>query len=207
MTGSPSPDPSAGDGLTVRIDFHGPFRIATGLPGRGAGTTVDLAEPLPASSLKGLMRASARVLLPATEAAAGYLDQVFGSAAVPSPWQWTGARFPEDHPPAVVGRARIAIDSGTGTVRRDHLLLAEELWPQAPAVFTVTRGGHLPPGRAAEQLTVLACAAAGVHALGGSRRRGLGWVTCTPVTAGPGDGSAVDDALLDRFENLRSRLA
>src|SRR5690606_18928866 len=83
--------------------------------------------------------------------------------------------------------------------RRAHLLTADEVWARE-ARFTVTRTGPA-PGEEVErdQLTVLACAAAGVHFVGAERRRGLGWVTFTPLVPG------LDEELLARFEALRSR--
>ncbi|MGW2320093.1 RAMP superfamily CRISPR-associated protein [Streptomyces sp. NPDC001680] len=188
-----TPAHTAAGSLTVRTDFHGPFRIGTGRPAPGADDTVDRDDPLPASSLKGVMRASAAWLLPG---GAHLVDRVFGTARQPSPWHWSGADFGEQPPRAVV-RARIAIDPVTGTAREDHLLHVEEHWARN-AQFTVTRTAYLPPEEAADQLAVLACAAAGVHALGADRRRGLGWVTCTPTAP------AVDDQVLARFETLRA---
>lgn len=202
MTTAPSPGPGT---LRVRIDFHGPFRVGTGRAGSGANATLDPHDPLPAPSLKGLMRASARLLLPGVAWHSTLLDAVFGATRTPSPWSWSGADFTTaeggDRPPVLV-RARVPIDPATGTARSGQLLFAQEMWARQ-AEFTVARTGPLDPlGPAPDeetQLTVLACAAAGVHALGASRRRGLGWVTCVPLEP------AVDDALLDRYEALRSR--
>lgn len=179
--------------VRVRIDFHGPFRVGTGTAAGGVDITAHLDDPLPASSLKGVMRASATQLMPA---ARQLVDRVFGAGRQPSPWHWSGADF--DEAPRAVNRARIAVDGTTGTAQENHLLLAQELWAKT-ASFTVTRTAYLPPDVAADHVTVLACAAAGVHAVGGQRRRGLGWVTCTPIEP------ALDDALLARFEELRSR--
>jgi CRISPR/Cas system CSM-associated protein Csm3 (group 7 of RAMP superfamily) len=180
--------------MTVRIDFHGPFRVGTGRARPGLVDTVDEHDLLPASSLKGLMRASAATLLPERP---DLLRDVFGSANRPSPWHWSGAVFDETavH---LTPRSRIALDPETGAARANHLLTVEEIWART-ATFTVTRTGPL-PGMEAErvQLTVLACAAAGIHALGADRRRGLGWVTCTPAAP------SVDDDLLTHFEALRS---
>ncbi|GAT84389.1 hypothetical protein STXM2123_5090 [Streptomyces sp. F-3] len=179
--------------LVVRIEFHGPFRVGTGLTRLGVAT-VDDDNPLPSASLKGLMRASARRLLPD----GGLLiDQVFGAARRPSPWYWSDAVFPHDGVTRKP-RARIAIDAELGVAQENHLFVADEHWART-AEFTVTKAAPLSPDETDEHLTVLACAAAGVHSLGGDRRRGLGWVTCTPLVP------RLDDALLDRFEALRAR--
>ncbi|MFF6815168.1 RAMP superfamily CRISPR-associated protein [Streptomyces sp. NPDC012403] len=179
--------------LIVRIEFHGPFRVGTGQSRLGVAA-VDDDTPLPSASVKGLMRASARRLLPGADAV---VDAVFGAPRRTSPWYWSDAVFPEDGV-RTKPRARIAIDSDSGTTRENHLFVADEHWARE-AEFTVTRAAPLSPEETGEHLAVLACAAAGVHSLGGDRRRGLGWVTCTPVSP------RVDDALLDRFESLRAR--
>lgn len=188
-----SPDDGTVREVRVRIDFHGPFRIGTGTPQDGAHDVVDQDDPLPASSLKGLMRASARHLLPGAE---GLLDAVFGTGRQPSPWHWDSAAFLV--PPLVTRRTRIAVDGGRGIAKRNALFVTEEQWSRG-ATFEVTRMAPLPPEQVADHRTVLACAAAGIHSLGGSRRRGLGWVTCVPTSP------VVDDHLLTHFEELRSR--
>lgn len=188
MTTAPQPQQ-----LVVRIEFHGPFRVGTGLTRLGVAA-VDDDNPLPSASLKGLMRASARRLLPD---GGPMIDRVFGATRRPSPWYWSDAVFPPD---GVIRkpRARIAIDTELGIAQENHLLVADEHWART-AEFAVTKAAPLSPDETDEHLTVLACAAAGVHSLGGDRRRGLGWVTCTPLAP------RLDDALLARFEALRSR--
>lgn len=181
--------------MRVRIDFHSPFRVGTGRARPGAHTTVDRLDPLPATSLKGVMRASARLLLPHRT---DLVDAVFGTPRGPSPWHWSGAEFLDDDQPPVLVRARVSLDPTTGAAHSGHLLFAEEMWART-AAFTVTRTGALGEQDERTHLTVLACAAAGVHALGAGRRRGLGWVTCTP------EDPAMDEDLLDRFETLRRR--
>lgn len=223
--------------VAVRIVFHGPFRVGTGLSAPGVRQSVDPADLLPASSLKGLMRASAARLLPAR---ADVVDEVFGlrhadRAADParpggahrrrgwdgsSPWHWSGAHFHPNATPAdgdaaptdpmgpdsagdrvrITPRARIAIDPASGAARRDFLAIGDEVWARG-AAFTIERTGHLTADELLVHRTVLACAAAGVHALGADRRRGLGWVTFRPT------GPAIDDALLARFSALRRAAA
>ncbi|WP_326794936.1 RAMP superfamily CRISPR-associated protein [Streptomyces sp. NBC_01808] len=185
--------------MRVTITFHGPFRVATGRSRPGIDAAVDPDELLPASSLKGLMRDSAERLLPGAK---GIADAVFGTARHPSAWAWEGASFP-DPPPRIRVRAQVSLDEETGAAKHGHLLYGEEVWARA-AEFTVYRHTRLPRVAGPElgesdHLTVLACAAAGVHALGGGRRRGLGWVTCTPREP------AVDPELIDRFRLLAAR--
>ena len=49
--------------LEFTITFYAPFRVATGVAARGIDAPVDSNHPLPASSLKGVMRAAARDVL------------------------------------------------------------------------------------------------------------------------------------------------
>jgi hypothetical protein len=165
--------------LTFHIIFHGPFRVGTGrATGRGADSGIDHAQPLPAESLKGLMRASARTLLSCTlNTEHDLISEVFGAASQPSPWAWTPA-FPRTgrwpHPTL---SARVRIDPDTHSAVEDYLATVEQIWPDEPAIFDVEPIGIVPPDRLTDQRLLLRAAACGIHALGADRRRGLGWVT------------------------------
>ncbi|MCW2914725.1 MAG: hypothetical protein JWN52_2793 [Actinomycetia bacterium] len=184
--------------MRVTITFHGPFRVATGSARAGLDITIDPDDLLPASSLKGVMRAAARQLLPGRP---GLVDEVFGgkprvqARAQSSPWHWTGAEFGEE--PPITTRARVSIDHATGTARRNHLLFGEEVWADT-ATFEITRRVPLALQDQRVHQVVLAASAAAVHALGADRRRGLGWVTLSPAEPG------IDDQLLAELETLRS---
>jgi CRISPR/Cas system CSM-associated protein Csm3 (group 7 of RAMP superfamily) len=175
--------------------------VATGAARAGVDDTVDPDDLLPASSLKGVMRSAAGQLLPRHPT---LIDEVFGSRARPgrerdpkhsSPWHWTGADFGAE--PPIRARARVSIDSTTHTARRNQLVFGEEVWAET-ATFEITRRAPLAALVERDHHTVLACAAAAVHALGAGRRRGLGWVTLAPVDP------AVDDQMLAHLESLRS---
>ncbi len=185
-------DREAGGRVIVTVRFHGPFRVATGDPAPGLAATVDREELLPATTLKGLMRASAERLLPHRP---DLVAAVFGAPRSPSPWHWGPAEM--DNEPRITVRARVALDPATGAARQAHIAVAEEVTADS-ARFTIRRLGPLPPGGPAESvhLTLLACAAAGVHELGAGRSRGLGWVSCT--TTEP----ALDDPVLDHLEQI-----
>ena len=256
MTSTESADPAR---LRVDIAFHGPFRIGTGLAAPGVTGGVDPADLLPASTLKGLMRASAARLLPQRQ---DLVEQVFGmrpadppagatdAARVSwaargfdgaSPWHWSSAAVADHEPdhdshgnlgaarepdadvaagpagpeggpqppdPAspprhkaarlrVTPRARIAIDADSGAARRDFLAIEHEVWARS-ASFVITQTGHLSTEQLRTHRIVLACAAAGVHALGADRRRGRGWVTLRPRDP------AVDPGLLAELLSLRA---
>ena len=45
--------------ITFTLAMHGPFHVSTGTPDEGMDSPIDLACPLPSTSLKGLLRAEA----------------------------------------------------------------------------------------------------------------------------------------------------
>lgn len=182
--------------MRVTINFHGPFRVATGTGRPGIDAAVDRNNLLPASSLKGLMRDSAERLLPGLPR---LVEAVFGGPHHPTPWGWAAARFTGEQP-VVAARARVSLDEDLGAAKRDHLFYGEEVWARA-AEFTINQHGPLPetdspPLDLDGHLAVLACTAAGVHSLGAERRRGMGWVQCTP------EDPSVDEELIGRFTAL-----
>lgn len=175
--------------IELQIIFHGPFRVATGWAGRGSDNTVDLAVPLKGSTLKGVMLASARLLLPARH---NLVETVFGSTRQPSPWSWSSAQALD---PAVRRRARVAIDPDRHVAVDKKLFVSEEVWA-TEARFQIHPMGRIDNARAHE--LVLMASAHGVHALGADRRRGLGWVTVAALQP------AFDDAAFEAFLGLRS---
>lgn len=80
--------------MMVTLTFHSAFRVGTGDADGTAHATIDRDDPVPASSLKGLMRASAERLLPYRPE---IVEAVFGTPRRPSPWHWSPAQF--DGPP------------------------------------------------------------------------------------------------------------
>lgn len=178
--------------LVFTISFETPFATATGTADRGADLTVgatgrrgevvddrgpraprdvDLPELLPATRLKGVMRAAACWTLGLDDRV---VEDVFGCPAHESPWSWRAAEIDDAK---IVPRAQVAIDPEDGIAVDRGLLLAEEVWA-ATGRFRVLGQAHVDdPER---DRLVLRASAAGVHALGRSRRRGLGWVTITP---------------------------
>lgn len=175
--------------LSFSIRFHGPFRVATGLAAPGVDATVDLRHPLPATAMKGLARHAARVQLALPS---DLVDDVFGTAAHPSPWSWGDGQFP---PGALVTsvQAQVRIDPTTGTAHAAEraLLFGEQLWckPNVTATLDVELTSALPRERLEDHLAVVVGAMCSVHSLGSSRRRGLGRVTVRlEGTTGPGAG-------------------
>ena len=96
------------------IEFHTPFRVASGRAGDGSDVTVDPGALLPASSVKGVMRSAARDLL---KFPAAMVETVFGTAWQPSPWAWSDVHVLDTagNLPGIRPRARIQVDAHTGT--------------------------------------------------------------------------------------------
>jgi CRISPR/Cas system CSM-associated protein Csm3 (group 7 of RAMP superfamily) len=165
--------------MRFTIIFHGPFRVAAGASSDGLDATYDAANPLPSSSLKGIMRATAAHVLDTDPAV---VAEIFGSAARPSPWWWSDAVI-DPGPPERAGldrvRAEVQIDPVTFTAADKTVRTSAELWPVS-ARFEVRRRGHVPAGRLEVHEAVLAASARAIAALGSDRRRGLGWVSVIP---------------------------
>lgn len=165
--------------MRFTIIFHGPFRIATGAASDGLDATFDPANPLPSSSLKGLMRDQARQVLGIDEA---IVDVVFGTPGAPSPWWWSDAEIdfgPPSRDGAVRVRSQLQIDQATFTAADATLRTSGELWPSG-AHFEVRERRPLPVGEESRHEAVLRASASAITALGSDRRRGLGWVSVIP---------------------------
>jgi CRISPR/Cas system CSM-associated protein Csm3 (group 7 of RAMP superfamily) len=161
--------------MRFTIVFHGPFRVASGSPSDGLDAAYDAANPLPSSSLKGLMRDQAKRVL---EIDAEVLDEIFGTAAAPSPWWWSDAVV-DPSPAGGRVRSQLQIDPDTFTAVEKTLRTSGEVWP-ASARFEVRRRRAVPSGREPLHEAVLAASASAISALGSDRRRGLGWVSVIP---------------------------
>lgn len=171
--------------MRFMIIFHGPFRVAAGASSDGLDETYHAANPLPSSSLKGLMRAHAENVLDVSES---MLEEVFGSRRTKSPWWWSDATIASDPASPVPGgrphrvRTRVRIEAGTFAAAEGAMHTAGEVWP-ASAEFEVRRRGPVPAGRIASHEAMLAGSARAITALGSDRRRGLGWVSIVPEFA------------------------
>jgi CRISPR/Cas system CSM-associated protein Csm3 (group 7 of RAMP superfamily) len=162
--------------MRFTVVFHGPFRVAAGASSNGIDETYDAINPLPSSSLKGLMRATAANVL---RIRAAIVAEVFGSPAARSPWWWSDAVIDPGQPGADRIRAQARIDPDTFTVADKTTRTSGELWPSS-AWFEVRRRGHVPDERVAAHEAVLSASARAITALGSDRRRGLGWVSVIP---------------------------
>jgi CRISPR/Cas system CMR subunit Cmr4 (Cas7 group RAMP superfamily) len=185
--------------VSFEVAFLTPFRVAAGRAADGADSVVDRQALLPASSLKGVMLSAARDLLLLPDQLVG---EVYGHRGwQASPWSWSDGRADRDD---VRVRARIQIDGDTGAVVDGALAVAEEVLAHR-ATFTVRQSGHVLPNRRAVHVAVLTASGRAVTALGGDRRRGLGWVSVTPTDPPWTECSATD--LVDLLETEAARCA
>ena len=177
--------------IEFEVEFHGPFRVATGTAARGMDVAVDPKNPVPASSLKGVMRAAAGQLgLPEA-----IIATIYGGSGSASPWAWGDAKFVTS--PQLRARARVAIEDGSGVAVHGALWFSEEFWA-ARATFEVEQTSFLPPADLQRHALVLRASARAVGAIGSDRRRGFGWVSCKA------SNGAIDDGEVARLLELRS---
>ncbi len=166
--------------ITFTITFHGPFRVGTGVPAEGLDARVDPTNPLPSTSLKGVMRAAAAESLGLPN---GLVSEVFGAPAghqragatgLPaSPWIWTDAAFAGLQAPQLVTRIQV---EKTGLTKRGALMIGEHVWADI-ATFEVVQRVGLDPATVERHRLVLCAAARAVTSVGALRRRGEGWVS------------------------------
>jgi CRISPR/Cas system CSM-associated protein Csm3 (group 7 of RAMP superfamily) len=155
------------------LRFHTPFRVATGTASDGLNEVHDPVNPIPASSVKGLMRANAKLILRVDKAVR---DEVFGSRRIRCPWWWSDVMLDSS---ASSIRTRLGIDPETGTAAEGALFTASELWADS-GWFEVLDRDRIDPQRRDLHIAVLKASALAITSFGADRRRGLGWVGITP---------------------------
>lgn len=151
--------------LKFNVQFIGPFAVATGCARDGIDTTVDVDNLLPASALKGLLKAQLRDVLGASRA---QVNGIFHSGDA------TGWVFRDGQVQARVNLwTRVKVDD-EGRADERHLMVGEQAFATRGSFEIVWDG----PGSAPqEQVLALRAAARCVTSLGSHRRRGLGWVS------------------------------
>ena len=124
--------------IEFSVAIHSGFRVGAAYGRDGVDLAVDVEDPLPATHLKGIMRASAVELVTLLDVAPELFDVVFGSVAMPSSWSWSGARPRAGAEWTVSTRHRVEIDPVAGAARKDHLVRAHRVDTRA-ATFAVHR--------------------------------------------------------------------
>lgn len=189
--------------LRFRVDFCGPFHVGAGSANQGLDRILDRENPLPATSLKGLMRAAASERLRINPF---LCEKVFGTSSTPaggcrhgSPWRWSDAELADGN---FQRTARIRI-TDEGITDRGFLMLGETLWAKH-ADFTVELAQLIPVEQLAVHRIVLRACALAIDGIGGGRRRGEGWVSVTQVDD---NGNAIAWTRDDSAEVLKVREA
>ena len=137
---------------TIELDirFNTAFRISQGYGQGEVDDVIDEENPLPATSLKGVMRDAARMVLPGKRRGTTYVDHhlvdaVFGKrGSNSSPWNFSDGKL--DHTDElrerIRVRSRVAIDERR-RARDGALLFAEELHAdRATATISLTQPLH-----------------------------------------------------------------
>ncbi|MDQ1248256.1 MAG: hypothetical protein QG597_2628 [Actinomycetota bacterium] len=195
------------DGLDLDLVLHTPVHVGTGVSRLGVHETLDRRVPVPASSVKGVMRAAAVDLLTAgrdpyraaAETAPEPDDEhgragdvadehpplvraVFGDRGAASPWHWSDPAPVSARPgDEVEHRTRIRIDPHTGTVL-DGALVVTEVFPPGTLRLSVTRRHPVEAADLAAHHALLLLSALLVDGVGGGRSAGLGWAGLTPIS-------------------------
>lgn len=170
--------------ITFTITFHGPFHVGSVVASQGIARVLDRQVLLPATSLKGLMRATATETLGIPEKVT---DAVFGTPGsdrpkdaprrTASPWSWSDAVVSNAQ---FTRGARIAVGAN-GVAEAGFLMIGESAWANT-AAFTVTPLGRLGSEDLKRHQLVLRAAARAVTSMGGGRTRGEGWVSIADGT-------------------------
>jgi CRISPR/Cas system CMR subunit Cmr4 (Cas7 group RAMP superfamily) len=198
------------DRLDLDLVLHTPVHVGTGVSRLGVHETVDRRVPVPASSVKGVMRAAAVDLLsPGREPFRASPDtapepddehgragdvaddqpplvrSVFGGRGTASPWHWSDPELVTSRPDDdVEHRTRIRIDPDTGTVLDGALVVTEVVRPGTMRL-SVTRRRPVAPTDLPAHRALLVLSALLIDGVGGGRSAGLGWASLTPVSGTP----------------------
>ena len=188
--------------LEFRVTFHTAY-------------AVNQQSMVPGSVLKGLMLDAARdlgltspLLWPKVRAVFGGFarENELAGPTLPSPWAWSDLQFEQEA--SLRNRSRIRVDANTGTVADGAIVQVNEFGGQSlSGVFTVEQIGQVPQLGDSSDLTVkdhlviLEATARTVTGLGGSRRRGLGWVSVTRTDDGTDSAGRIKN-LASEFKKL-----
>ena len=170
---------------TIKLDitFNQPFRVASGRGKGDVDDVIDRENPLPSTTLKGVIRDAARLLLPGTGRGDEFKDhplvvEVFGGRGSHDViWHFSDPVLQAVTDDSYRSRTRVSIDEHR-RARPGALYVAEELHV-TKAIAEITQIGKVAEGREALHLALLHLAARLVDGVGADRRRGLGWVSIT----------------------------
>lgn len=151
--------------LTFTVTFHSPFAVATGVARDGLDLTIDAANLLPSTALKGLLRAHLRDSLAAPS---GLEQRIFHGGDSP---RWVFGNGTVEV--RVNEWVRVTVDAD-GRADERHLLVGQQAHARTGTFVVTWEGPGDPPE---DEVLALRAAARCVTSLGSHRRRGLGWVS------------------------------
>lgn len=163
--------------LEFAIKFHSPFAVAAGTAHDGMDTTIDEANPLPSTAIKGLLKAQLGVALGVPRP---LVDRVFHSGDSPR-WVFSDAAVEIN----VNAWARVQVDAN-GRAKERHLMVGEQAYATHGTFIITWEGAGVAPR---DEVRALRAAARAVTSLGSHRRRGLGWVSITDAQPWTGEDS------------------
>lgn len=184
--------------IELGITFNQPFRVATGHGQGDVDDVINRENPLPSTSLKGVIRDAARLLLPGSGRGKEYRDhhlveEVFGGPGHHDViWHFSDASLTAVTDESYRARTRVSIDEHR-RARPGALYAAEELHVMS-ATAEIRQIGLVPPERKPLHLALLHVAARLVDGVGSDKRRGLGWVTIST--------NATDDEIRTMVETI-----
>lgn len=163
--------------LKFTIAFHGPFAVSSGYPDDGLDHTIDRDDPLPATQLRGLLRAHAEHWLGIPQ---NLVNEIFGHAGQRSPWIFTKPEIAQIDcenrdgvDPGVWNRVQLEAD---GRSKDQAMVVGQQTWATSGTFEIVWHDRGQPPP---QHLLVLRAAARDIVSVGLNRRRGMGTVTIT----------------------------
>lgn len=162
--------------LSFDITFHSWFRVGADVGRDGLDIAVNRDNPLPARHLKGLMRAEAVGLVGQRTT-----DEVFGTTGDHGRWAWTDADPLNGATWEFHRSNRVEIDPQVHAAVGDHLVFAEDVGLTGCARFCIDQMARMDQATLQRDTLVLRAASLAVHAVGGWRNRGMGWVSVTPA--------------------------
>lgn len=184
--------------ITFSVRFHQPFLVRSGLARGGVDSIARIDAPLPASSLKGAMRAASVQVLEIPDALVNAIygrSGEDGEASKQGAWAWTDAG-PSD---AFVRQVRVRnrVDPTSGVALAEALTFSEEYWhrTEQTVTFCVEQIRVLDASTLDQHVLAIQAASYAVTALGSWRNRGMGAVTIRPIEP--------LDRLAERGEELR----
>ena len=162
--------------MKFKVKFRSPFLIGGVAPGDGFDLRGDHAVPFPSSSVKGRLRAEAKLVLSIDQEV---IKEIFGIAEHGGMWWFSDVEVKN---PMFELANRVAMDPDnpdSGRSDEHQLVFFEHCWADE-GEFDIEPLVPIDDAKRQQHEAVLQAAAMSVTNIGGMRRRGHGWVDITP---------------------------